>query len=92
MFKKYSIISLIIFILFFVLRVYVHSEHVKVSYAHQNLLEKLEKQKKKKLNVIALLHELQSSPFIKKDVMQILNFIPLQLNQIFSLSANEPHI
>ncbi len=89
MYKKYGIISLIILIVFIIVRVYLQSEHVKTAYTHQKITEKLAQQEKKKLYLIALLHELQSSTTIRKDFINTCNFVPLSLQQVYSLSPYE---
>ena len=89
MYKKYGIISLIIFILFIIARVYLQSEHIKAAYLHQKISEKLTQQEKKRLQLLALIHELESSISIKKNFINQCNFVPLSLQQVYSLSLHE---
>jgi len=89
MYKKYAIISLVILILSIIARVYLQSEHVKTAYTHQKITEKLAQQEKRKLHLMALLHEVESSTAIRKDFINRSHFVPLSLQQVYSLSAPE---
>lgn len=86
MYKKYGIISFIIFIIFIIARVYLQSEHVKASYAQQAIERTLSELEKKKSESIALLHQLESPTTIQKNVIDKHNFTSLTLQQIYSLS------
>lgn len=84
--KKYLFIFISILILFFIIRVYLQSEHVKAAYYHQKLRAQEQNLEKEKVQLIASLHTLQSSTFIKKNVNDKLNLEPITLKQVHSLS------
>ncbi len=89
MHRKYFFISLIICILFIIVRVYMHSEYIKASYCYQTLTTQktcLEK------NLLTLQHNLQtfkSCGYSKKIATDILGFVPLTLKQVYSLPTSE---
>jgi hypothetical protein len=89
MYKKYSFIALIFFIIFILCRIYLQSEHIRAEYIHNSIQKKISGLEKKKSDLITLLHQSQSPTTIKKEVVDKLSFIPLTLQQIFSLSHNE---
>ncbi len=87
--KKYIFIFISILILFFIVRVYLQSEHVKAAYYNQKLRAQEQNLEKEKIQLIASLHALQSSAFIKKNVNDKLNLEPINLKQVHSLSKKK---